>query len=205
MDVVNALLGEQGSTEIQDELKRKLHENRIIIVNDEISDWLLEECTMFIILWNLEDKHIPVDERTPIKLLIDSDGGSPVVANNILNIIECSETPVFGIACSVAASAACSLLIGCHKRYAFKHSVGLIHDGFLGVQQTNRKAKDTMKFFDKIDEITKNLILTRTNIDENEYEENKDREQYFIGQELKDKGIVDGIIGIDIKMEELFK
>ena len=104
----------------------------------------------------------------------------------------------------MAASMASSIYIACHERLAFKTSVILIHDGTQGVYSSANKAKDVMKFYEKLDNVNKNLVITRTNITEEEFENNKDRERYFLAEEAKEKGIIDKIIGIDIDMSYIF-
>ena len=189
--------------EIYQTTMKEYYSDRTLIINDVITDTVLEDCVLHILLWNKDDKDLPVDKRQPIKLFIDSDGGSVLAANNLINVIECSITPVYGYAFSIAASAACSILIACHKRYAFKHSTLLLHDGSLSVSQTSSKARDTMRYFDKIDEITRQLIVGKTKITDQEYEDNKDREQYFFASDAKEKGIIDFIIGVDCDLEEI--
>ena len=61
-----------------------------------------------------------------------------------------------------------------------------------------------MKFYEKLDNVNKNLVITRTNITEEEFEDNKDRERYFLAEEAKEKGIIDKIIGIDVDMSYIF-
>lgn len=189
--------------EIYEDAMKDFYNDRTLIINDVITDDILDDIQIHILLWNKDDKGLPADKRQPIKLIIDSDGGSVIATNNLINLIECSKTPIYGYVYSMAASAASSILIACHKRYAFKHSVILLHDGSLAVNQTSSKARDTMKFFDKIDDITRELVLSKTNITEQEYEDNKDREQYFFAAEAKEKGIIDYIIGVDVDLEDI--
>ena len=129
--------------------------------------------------------------------------GNVPIDVNLIDVIENSKTPVIGIAFSVAASAASSILIACKERYGFKHSVVLIHDGSVFVGNSGNKAKQTMAFLDRVDEINKELILARTKITEEEFEANKEKEQYMFANEAKEKGIIDGIIGIDIDLDDI--
>ena len=66
-------MGNQPGSEIQEEILRSFHDNRTLVINDEISDWLLEEVILHIIYWNLQDKDIPVEKRKPITIFIDSE------------------------------------------------------------------------------------------------------------------------------------
>lgn len=58
-------------------------ENREILINQNIDDGTVE-WTQEIIQWNREDKDIPVKDRKPIKIFINSNGGS---LNSIMELI----------------------------------------------------------------------------------------------------------------------
>ena len=51
----------------------------------------------YIIQWNIEDKGLPVEKRTPIRIIIASGGGDLEVEKTLSSIIEMSETPVYGM------------------------------------------------------------------------------------------------------------
>lgn len=199
----NTSLSLFGENEFNKDVLSLFYGGRTLVLDDEITPDILQDIVIHILQWNKDDKDIPCDKREKIKLLIDSDGGSAISAINLIDVIENSKTPVIGIAFSVAASAASSILIACKERYGFKHSVVLIHDGSVFVGNSGNKAKQTMAFLDRVDEINKELILARTKITEEEFEANKEKEQYMFANEAKEKGIIDGIIGIDIDLDDI--
>ena len=86
----------------------KNYDNRIIWIDDEITEMTLEYAKM-IMQWNFEDKqnNIPIEERKPIKILFFSPGGSLEVNNSLVDTITLSETKVIGINVGVAASSGC--------------------------------------------------------------------------------------------------
>lgn len=202
-DNIMTLLGGDNDSIYEETIKEFL-EDRKIILNQDIDGSVLEDVILHIIKWNKEDKDIPVDKRKKIFLYLSSDGGDVIAGNSLISAIESSETPVVGVVFSVAASMASSILISCHERVAFKTSVILIHDGTQGVYSSANKAKDVMKFYEKLDNLNKNLVVSRTKITDEEFEENKDREQYFLADEAKEKGIIDKIIGVDVDMSYIF-
>ncbi len=53
-------------------VKNHLNDRRIII-NQEITDDLLENVCLMILKWNAEDKNLPVDKRKKIFLYINSN------------------------------------------------------------------------------------------------------------------------------------
>lgn len=194
-----AMLGGQNDG-IYEETMRLFHDDRKIIINQDITTDILEDVILHILKWNKEDENLPVDKRKKIILYIASDGGDVIAGNALISTIQASATPVVGVVFSVAASMASLILMSCHERVAFSTSVVLIHDGSQGVYSSANKAKDVMKFYEKLDNLSKELVISRTNITDEEFEENKDREQYFLAAEAKDKGIIDKIIGVDVPL-----
>ena len=198
LDVFNDI-----TDDIHDGAIKEYYDNRTLILDNDITGDLLRDIILHILLWNKDDENIPVGKRHKIKIFIDSDGGSVFAANNLINVIECSETPIVGVAFSVAASAASSILVACDERYAFKHSTILLHDGSVMVQNSGNKARQTMDFLDKVDSVVKDTILKHTKITEEEYEANKKDEQFMFADEAKEKGIIDYIIGVDCTLNEI--
>ena len=203
MDILQGELGFLDDNDLNKEVESLLYNDRIIILDKELDTTLLRNIVLHIVQWNKEDIDIPREKRRPIKLIIDSEGGNMICTLNLIDTIRSSTTPVYGVAFSLAASAAAYLLIACEKRFAFEHSTILLHDGTQAVYHTANKAKDTMRYYDRLDEIAKNLVVGNTNISEDDYEDNKDREQYFFAQEAKAKGIIDYIINVDIPLDEV--
>ena len=83
---------------------------RVYWVDEEIDSSLLDLVKM-IMRCNKEDKDKPVEERTPIKVFIDSPGGDVLALWSVINAIEISKTPVYTINYCTAFSAAADLLL----------------------------------------------------------------------------------------------
>lgn len=197
------LLGGQNN-EIYEETIKLYLDDRKIIFNQDVDTGVLEDVILHILKWNKEDENLPVENRKKIFIYLASDGGDVIAGNALVSVIKQSVTPVVGVVFSLAASMASSILMSCHERVAFETSVVLIHDGSQGVYSSANKAKDVMRFYEKLDNLNKELVITRTNITAEEFDENKDREQYFLASEAKEKGIIDKIIGVDVPMSYIF-
>ena len=194
--------GETGAWEKQN---ASFLQNRIIILDNEIDVPQVRDVTAWILQWNLEDVLLSKKDRTPITILIHSDGGDPFVAGNVIDAIRCSETPIRVVALGCVASAAYFIYVSAPERYAFKNSVFLQHDGGVQITNSNNKAKDIMNFLDRVDERMKELVIENTDITKDLYEENEDREWWMYADEAKELGIVQKIIGEDISLKQLFK
>lgn len=189
---------------IRDELLKQLLNDRIIIMNDTVGNYTLEDVTLHIIRFNQEDKDLPKEKRKPIRLFIQSPGGSVITGFNLVDVIEASITPVYTVCFGNCASMAFHLFIAGHKRYAFKNSILLNHDGEISVSNSNSKAKDTIKFFESLDERTKQYVVSHTNITPEFYDSIYEKEYYmFANEEGKRLGCVDYIIGEDVTLESI--
>ena len=191
--------GNQMST--YEELYREFLDDRTLVFNDEVGDNVIEDFIMYILKWNKEDQNLPVDARRKIKIFISSPGGSTFSANIMVDVILNSKTPVIGIGLDLVASAAYSIYLACHERIAFKNSAFLQHDGEVALENSRKKARDTMRFFDEGDKRLKEHVLTHTNIDEEFYDSIYTDEYWVYAQKAKELGIVHKIVGEDVPLD----
>lgn len=183
-------------------VKEHLQERKIIL-NDNIDDGVIENVCLMIMKWNKDDKYLPEDERQPIYIYINSDGGEMIAGSQVLSSITTSTTPVITVGFGKCASMASYILAAGHERYCFENTVVLYHDGQTGYVSSSNKGKDIQKFYDNLDVRMTKFMVEHTNMTEDFLEEIKDREYYMFADEAKDKGIVDKIIGVDCDLEEI--
>ena len=183
-------------------VKEHLQERKIIL-NDNIDDGVIENVCLMIMKWNKDDKYLPEDERQPIYIYINSDGGEMIAGSQVLSSITTSITPVITVGFGKCASMASYILAAGHERYCFENTVVLYHDGQTGYVSSSNKGKDIQKFYDNLDVRMTKFMVEHTNMTEDFLEEIKDREYYMFADEAKEKGIVDKIIGVDCDLEEI--
>lgn len=174
---------------------------RKLMINCDISDELFESVIMYILLWNKEDKDLPVERRKKIFLYINSDGGEVIFGNSILDIITNSITPIVTVGFAKCASMASYILAAGHERICFPSTVILIHDGQTGYMTSGNKGKDIQKFYDSLDERALVFMIRHTKMTQEYLESIKDRETYMFALEAKEKGIIDKIVGIDCNLD----
>ena len=201
-DILLATNGNQSS--LYEELFREFLEDRTLFLNDEIGEGAIEDYVMYILKWNKEDKDLPIEARKPIKLYISSPGGNVFNANNMIDIIEQSKTPVIGICLDLTASAAYLVLLACHMRYGFKNSVFLQHEGEIVIENSRSKFKQTANFFDTQEQKAKEYILRKTKMTSEFYDEIYEVEFWMDSKKAMELGVIDGIIGEDIDIDDLF-
>ncbi|MGL5330694.1 MAG: ClpP family protease [Peptostreptococcaceae bacterium] len=193
-----------GSTDkIVDKAFEDSLKDRKIILNEIIDESTFERTTMQIMKFNKEDKGLPVEARKPIIIYINSNGGEIDNGLALIDVIKQSKTPVYGVVVSYAYSMGGIILVACHKRIAFKHSTVLVHDGSGGAYGSTGKVKDQIKFLEKLDAAVKDIVVGHTKITSEKYDEMYDREWYIMGDELKDLGIIDMVVGEDIDIDEI--
>lgn len=190
---------------IYDEIVKNHMNDRRIIINQEISDDLLESICLIILKWNAEDKkmRIPKEERKKIYIYINSDGGDCIIGTQILSTITCSKTPVITVGFGKCASMASYILASGHERYCFPNTIVLYHDGQTGYVSSGNKGKDIQKFYNELDERMTNFMVEHSDMTRDFIEEIKDREYYMFAEEAKERHIVDKIIGVDCELDDI--
>lgn len=158
------------------------------------------DLVQYITRWNREDKGKPIEERTPIRIIIDCGGGSLSVSETLSNIIKMSKTPVYGIALGYVASGASVVFLSCHKRYALPNTVFVLHKGSCnGVSGTYDEIVSFARDYEKQIEMLMNFYIENTQYTEEEIEENIQTDWYIRMDEAIEKGLVDELIDdIDI-------
>ena len=180
------------------------YDNRRLFLNSEIDESIITSIAYHILRYNRLDKGIPVEQRKPIILYINSPGGSVVDGYGLIDVILQSKTPVYTVNQALAASMGFLVFLAGEKRFSFKHGEFLMHDGSTFTWDSTAKAKDRLDFETReLEQSTKNYILNRTKIDEKLYDEKYRVEWYMLSHEARDYGICDYIIGEDCDLDEI--
>lgn len=203
MDNTFSVMEEMG-TGVYDDLMKYYTDRRVLIINKDIDNSVIESYAIRILRWNDEDKNTLPEKRHPITLLIHSCGGDLFSTLFLIDIIKQSKTPICTVGMGLVASAAYYIYINGHKRLAFENTVFLQHDGTISIADSNSKVKDFMAFNDLMEERIKESILTQTKIDADFYDKTFDKEYYFFANKGKELGVVDKIIGQDIELVDIF-
>lgn len=174
------------------EFYRRL-KNREILWNDDIDDATID-IALYIKKWNDEDKDLAIEDRQPIKIFINSDGGYVATVLHVIDIIHLSKTPVYTIGMGRVYSAGGLLLMAGHKRYIFPHTSCLIHDGSSGAIGSIGKMIDNLEFTKELEKRIKQYILSSTRITEEIYDQNYRRDWFMFSEEIIKLGIADEIV-----------
>lgn len=132
----------------------------------------------------------------PIKIMIDSFGGSVYAILGLLAIIDKSKTPVYTYVTGAAMSCGFMLLIHGHRRFAYKYATPLYHQvssiAFGKLKDMEEQIEETKR----LQELLERLTLEKTKITakklERIYKTKKD--WYMTVEEAIKLGVIDEIV-----------
>lgn len=146
--------------------------------------------------WNKVDDELelPYEERKPIKIYINSPGGSLTGTFTIINSIEMSKTPVWTIATGTAYSGGFFIFIAGHKRFAYPLSSFLFHEGSTGNSGTAGQFANYAAFYKIQLNQLREVVLKYTKIGEEKYKEIQKDDFWLTANEALMYGVCDEII-----------
>lgn len=106
-------------------------QDRIIYLSDDVESTTIGEINSYIISLiqedDEEDERHKDYRRTPIRLYVNSYGGSVYDMWSLIDIIEQSKTPIYTYCTGYAMSAGFKIFLAGHKRFASRHATFLYH------------------------------------------------------------------------------
>lgn len=168
-------------------------DERILIINDEISSAIVEE--IILPLKAMETS----DNTKPITLYINTPGGSVYDGMVLCNVIDNIKCPlnivVLGEAFSMGLLIA---MAGANNpnvtRKAYPFSFGLMHEGYAATEGSMQAMRQVQAFHNKISRLSKQYILSHTKMTEQFYDDHQYDEYYMTAEEMLELGIIDEII-----------
>lgn len=145
--------------------------------------------------WNKVDEadEIPLEEREPIKIYIDSPGGDLDATFSIIDSIALSKTPVWTITIGAGCSGAFFIGIAGHKRLGYPHSSYLFHEGCAQGGGDAHKYIQGVRFYEKKLSMLRKITLKYTRLTEEDYKKHKKDDLWMTAQEALKYGVIDEI------------
>lgn len=170
--------------------------------------WLTNEITtdtydlvQYIVKINRDDKDIPINQRKPIRIMFNSNGGNLDVADTLCSIIELSKTPIFGYAMGMVASAASLIYLSCHKKYTLSTAYFIVHKGSANMSGNYNEMKAAMDDYQRqIDRLVETYI-DKTKYPSEVIEEKIKTDWYIHADEALEYGMVDEML---VNMDTLY-
>lgn len=178
-------------------------QQRKLFLNSEINPYSVADIIKHIMQYNTDDKDIDVNNRKPILLYITSVGGDVDSGFALIDVIKTSKTPVYTI--NIGFQYSMGFLIGLagHKRFAFRNSKFLMHDGSQLVYNSGAKARDQMEFQRRAEDRIKQYVIESSKLTESEYDEKFRVEWYMFADEALAYGFTDAIIGENEELDTI--
>lgn len=180
-------------TDIINNQYENLLKNRIILINDVISELTIDKIVMPLLQMDNDGT------GKKITIYINSNGGSVYDGLVLCNIIEQLKTPTDVIVLGYAYSMGSIILMSGKNnpnvvRKCYPFSTALIHGGSAYIGGTSSQVKDYFKFNEKFEKRIADFIITHTNLSEDNYAAIERYEVYIDSDEMLEKGLVDEII-----------
>lgn len=146
------------------------YENREFYL-DAITPAVADKLDKFIRFWNAydEENEGTIVTREPIKIFIDSFGGSLTAALTIVDIIKTSRTPVYTINIGTTYKEAFFVYLAGYKKFAYPRS-SFCYEKPQSQQEIVETQSNYQNFYEKQTLELKDLLLDGSKVTEAEYE-----------------------------------
>lgn len=173
---------------------------RLYFLSDDVDNESIGQLT-----WNIlhqlaeddeKDKKEKDYKREPIKIYINSYGGSIYDMWGLIDVIQNSKTPIYTYCTGYAMSAAFKIFLAGHKRYCYKHSTFLVHQLSGWNCGKYLDLKNEISEYDRLNNDIEKYILSRTKFTEDKIEEiwNKKQDFYFNADDAVKYGVVNEVL-----------
>lgn len=169
---------------------------RTIYLTNEIKTEHANSIFEVIRFWNKVDEEddIPIEERDPIKIYINTPGGDIDAVFSIISAIKASKTPVHTITIGTGYSGGFFIGICGHKRYGLAHTSYLFHEGAAMDGGDAHKFLQRMEFYKLQLARLKQITLDNTKISNDEYEAHRKDDWFMDPHDAIKYGVIDEII-----------
>jgi len=183
-------------------LKDEMLKDREILINEEITEKLIETVVMQIEKFNQEDDDAEMEkvgykrEEHPIVLYLNTFGGNVYECFSIISAIQSSSTPIF--TCALGKAMSCGFMILCagHRRFCQKYSTLMYHQISGGAMGKLNEIIENVEHMAQLQQIGDDLVLSSTSIDADKLKIVNERKTdwYMFAEEALKLGVVDEII-----------
>lgn len=175
-------------------------DKKTLFLSDDVDNESIGKLTWSILQQIQEDDEKDEKEkdykREPIKLYINSYGGSAYEMCGLIDIILNSKTPIYTYCTGSAMSAAFKIFLAGHKRFCYKHSTFMYHQ--ISFWRSG-KYQDLVEDREEMDWLNKKIeeyVIDRTNLTKDDIKEIREKKKdfYIHSDEAVKYGIVDEVL-----------
>lgn len=195
--VFEDLINNENHINVQNTMETFLFCNRNIYITTVIDQELAGNIVDAIVFFNQIDKidGVPKEQRQPINIYIDTPGGSLTATFSIIDIINLSQTPIHTVVTGMAYSGGFLIAINGHKRFGYKHSSYLYHEGSNDSGRLDaHKTIQSTEFYKKQLKDMKKIVIEKTNFGEDFYDRHAKDDLWLNADEAIKYSIIDEIV-----------
>ena len=176
-------------------------DERVIYLSDDVDNACIGLICSNIILANAADDSLEKTRvnftREPIRIYINSFGGSVYDMWALIDTIQESKTPIHTYCQGYAMSAAFQIFLAGHKRFCSRHSTFMYHQMHC---YRSGKYQDMVEDREQMDYMNKQMeefVKERTKLTQKDLDSirEKKKDNFFTAKQAKELGIVDEILG----------
>lgn len=183
----------QEESDTIDGLYEDLLKDRIILINDIISDVTIDKAVMPLLKMDNDGS------GEKITIYLNTDGGDVGEGLLLCDVIDRLKTSTDVIVLARAYSMGSIILMAGRDnpnvtRKCYPFSTALLHGGSAYMSGTTSQVKDYFKFNEKYEQRITDYIISHTNLTEEDYAAIERYETYMTSEEMLEKGLVDEIL-----------
>lgn len=175
-------------------------DKKTLFLSDNVDNESIGKLTWSILQQIREDDEKDEKEkdykREPIKLYINSYGGSVYDMWGLIDIILNSKTPIYTYCTGYAMSAAFKIFLAGHKRYCYKHSTFMYHQMHCRLSGKLQDVEEDRKEVGNQNTKIEEYVIDRTNLTKDDIKEIREKriDFYIHSDEAVKYGIVDEVL-----------
>lgn len=176
------------------------NKNREFLLNKNVSAETVENIAKGIFEINRYDDKQELENkdyvRRPIKVIVDSFGGSIYCGMLLVNAIENSDTPVHTYCYGKAMSMGFMIFMVGHKRFASPNATLMYHDAGVALGGTMEEIQQSVDQINKVVKRMDGMVTAYTNIPQTKLDKIKKLKQnwYIFGDDAVELGLVDELL-----------
>lgn len=171
-------------------------QTKTLYIHEEIDEDSISKANYFLTTLLQVDEGIPINQRTPIKIYINTRGGSVDDMWSLIHVIESSQTPIYTYCTGYAYSAGFLIFIAGHKRFMGKHALVMYHILSGGNCGNFKELEAHMELLTGIQDRIEKHVMEKTKIPAHKLKNIRDtkKDWYIRPKEAIKLGIADRII-----------
>lgn len=177
-------------------MTKKILNNRLLMLS-EIEERDINKIIEAIYQFNEDDEEIDVEKRSPIKIILKSEGGSMYDGLALIDVIDNSATPIHITAHGCVMSMALNVLVSGHERFCTKNTTFMYHEGWYNMPNSNiQEHEDELKEAKRLNDLCDSYLISKTKLTTNKLNEikNSRKNWYFNAKEAFKYNIVNKVL-----------